>query len=138
MVIDLFVEMETIVTFDWTHAQIHRASNYDDFSLVLGGTISSNSGNGVAFLPVVGHDLNNLEAVTSVYGPLGADIPLTYYYWDVVSESWVLCPALWGGWGITFEECFNEFEFLIVGNVEFHQFDGWYTTEAELCPSGGL
>ena len=134
--IDLFVEMEVQVHYDWTLAQVHRASDYSDIVLDLHGWASGNCGNYIIMAPHPGNDLNNLEGMTSVYGPVGADIPLTYLYWN--GNAYVPMIEDPAGWYLLVPASYQEFWIRIIGDVAFHQPDGWYTTQIVLCPMAEL
>lgn len=133
--IDYFLELETIVTFDWTQVQVHRASNYEDVILHLYGTISSNQGN---YIIIEGTGLDVMEHIEAVVGGTGAGLPVTWEYSLDSYGPW--SPMTLGTTGYYFivPDCDHYFWIRITIDVEYHQAAGYYALEAVLCPIGSL
>lgn len=140
--IEMWIEMECLLTWDATHVQIHRASDYEDFYLYFNGTSACNNGQWIITTPptAVG-SLNNLPFEKDMFdrtGPTyGTDIPLT---WEYSLDGAGYLPMVDGTDGAKQFEvglCDHFFTIRILVDVAYHQEDGYYYLGgpgASICP----
>ena len=148
--IEMWVEMECLLTWNATHAKIHRASDYDPFYLYFYGTSACNNGQWIittpptALIPPGGTGLTVLPFVDDVLGlgpTRGTDIPLT---WEYNVDGGGFAPMVVGTDGnLQFEvsSCDHSFTIRILVNQKYHQEDGYYYLGgpgASICPTTPL
>lgn len=139
---DLWIELEIRVHFDWTQAEIHRASYYEDIELIIPGWIEQNSGNYIVIRPL-GSDANGkpyslaqMNFIEDIFGRTdkGDDLPVTWYYsLDGVNYS----PMTVDGEDRYFlieEVCHHDFWYKVVIDIVEHEEDGFYKMHGDLCP----
>lgn len=129
--IDLWVEMECALTWDATHAQVHRASDYADLVITFCGTSRCNNGQCVVATPpaAVG-SLEHLPFVEDMFGRTtgGPDIPLNWDYnldggaYEPMSD--LADPS--GSKYFTVGACDHTFCIRVTGDLRYHQEDGYY------------
>lgn len=144
---DLWIEMEIIVHFDWTQAEIHRASLYSDVTLVVPGYIEQNSGNYIIVRPL-GNDPNGrpysldyMNFIEDIFGrtgiAYGSDIPTTWEYsLTGPTGPWsAMDPGSGGAYQFLIEEpCHHDFWYRVVMDIDEHENDGFYKMHGDLCP----
>ena len=147
--IEMWVEMECLLTWDATHAKIHRASDYADFYLYFHGTSACNNGQWIITTPptalVATTGLTVLPFVEDMFGRTigyGTDIPLTWEYQLDGSGTWLLMEDGTDG-AKQFEVglCDHNFDIRILVDQMYHQEDGYYYLGgpgASICPSTPL
>lgn len=131
--IELWIEMECVFRWDATHVQIHRASNYSDVEIYLSGGSCCNNGQYIITTPPTANpSLDFLPFVQDMFGrsgpAYGTNIPLTWAYSlngapyapmqplnDPPGSKYFLVPL----------SC-NEWVVQIIGDIAFHQEDGYY------------
>jgi hypothetical protein len=144
--IEMWVEMECLLTWNATHVKIHRASDYDGFFLYFYGTSACNNGQWIITTPptAVG-GLEYLPFVKDMFnrtGPAyGTDIPLT---WEYNIDGGGFAPMIAGTDGnLQFEVglCDHSFTIRIFVDQQYHQEDGYYYLGgpgASICPTTPL
>jgi len=136
--IELWIEMECAFTWDHTHAQIHRASLYDDIYLSFNGTSACNNGQWIITNPPAGGDLDSLRFVDDVLGlgpTRGTAIPLT---WEYSLDGAGYLPMIPDGENFMFSVplCDHYFTIRVRLDVDYHQEDGYYLlTGGNICPA---
>ncbi len=136
--LELFVELETELYLNYTWAQAHRASNYEDFYYEFPGWIKSNNASRIVIHAYDGYPLDQMNHITTVVSLVNGAIPITYWYWDYAQGIWVamewddLCPP-GGGWFFIVPKCDQNFIIGVKADMEYHQDDGQYGTYVTLC-----
>jgi hypothetical protein len=143
--IELWIEMECAFTWGGTHVQIHRASDYDDLVVTFCGTSACNNSQYIITTPptAVG-SLATLPFVRDMFGrTTGTGIPLTWEYsrdgspWAPMSD--LADPP--GSKYFLVSPCDHSFCIKVVGDVAYHQGDGYYQLSGEggsICPAEPL
>jgi hypothetical protein len=146
--IDLWIELEIMVHFDWTLAQIHRVSAYDSIQLVMGGWIEQNGGNYIVVRPLgsdpngLPYDLDRMNFIHDVLNrpSLGSHIPVTWF-WANGAPGPPWSPMTPDGNNYIFlieAPCHTDFWIRIMIAPEMHQDDGFYKLHGDLCPLANL
>ena len=141
--IELWVEMECVLTWDHTHAQIHRASEYSDFYLYFHGTSACNNGQYMIVTAPDGGTLAVLDFKDDVlgWGPTrGTDIPLT---WAASVDGGAYAPMVPDGNDLYFlvDPSNHYFDVRVLVDMDYHQEDGYYYLGGEgysICPTTPL
>ena len=144
--IEMWVEMECLLTWDATHVQIHRASDYDNFYLYFNGTSKCNNGQWIITTPptALATGLTVLPFVEDMFGRTGAaygtDIPLT---WEVSIDGGAYAAMVFDDPDYQFEVdlCDHYFTIRILVDMAYHQEDGYYYLGgpgASICPATPL
>ncbi len=129
--IEMWIEMECILTWAETHAKIHRFSDYNDFYLYFHGTSACNNGQYIITTPPdsIG-SLNYLPFYVDMFGrtgpSYGTDIPLT---WEASVDGGAYALMVDGTAGakqFLVDACDHYFTIRILVDVEYHQEDGYY------------
>lgn len=144
--IDLWIELEIVIHFAWSNAQIHRVSVYDQIFLELPGSIEQNSGNYLIFA-AVGNDPNenpysmdHMNFIHDIFDRTGSDhgsnLPVTWWYANSGPENWIrMDPGPNGSYMFLIEEpCHHDFWVGIEINIANHAGDGFYKMHGDLCP----
>jgi hypothetical protein len=141
---DLWIEMEIKVHFDWTQAEIHRASFYDDIELIIPGWIEQNSGQYIVVRPL-GNDPNgnpyslaHMNFIEDIFGRTdkGDNLPVTWWYsLTGPGGPWVLMTVDGEDRHFLIEDvCHHDFWYKVVIDIEYHEEDGFYKMHGDLCP----
>jgi hypothetical protein len=136
--IDYFLELETVVNFDWHQVQVHRVSVYDPIVLSLGGSVHSNSANDFSMQTTPVGDIDYLKQLSSMGGGSGTNhIPLT---WQVIIDALPIASMgmINGGRGFEIPACDHTFAMIITLTPAYHQTAGHYGLTAYMCPEPGL
>jgi len=138
--------MECAFTWDATHVQIHRASDYSSFYIQFHGTSSCNAAQYIITTPPDDPgSLNFLPFVEDVLGRTGlvygTDIPLTWEY-RIDGGPWQVMPEAYNGkkW-FTVDECDHDMDIRVGVEMVYHQEDGYYYLGgpgASICPASPL
>lgn len=131
--IEMWIEMECILTWDRTWAKIHRFSDYAPFHLYFNGTSACNNGQYIITTPPTAlGDLEWLPFVVDMFGrtgpTYGTDIPLT---WEASVDGGAYAPMLDlgdppGSKYFLVDACDHYFTVRILVGVVYHQEDGYY------------
>jgi hypothetical protein len=144
--IEMWIEMECVIHWDETAAQVHLASYYDDFYLYFCGGSACNHGQYIITTPPVGGDLDFLPFQSVVAGnedpSFHTDIPLTWDYSldggatyqpmtaDTDGSKYFIVPA-----------CDQEWCIRVLVDLIYHQGDGYYYLGGDgcyICPAEPL
>jgi hypothetical protein len=143
--IELWIEMECAFTWNATHVQIHRASNYDNFVVTFSGTSACNQAQYIITTPptAVG-SLATLPFMQDMFGhTAGTGIPLTWEY-SRDGSPWAPMSDLTDPPGSKYflvGPCDHSFCIKVVGDIAYHQADGYYHLSGEggsICPAEPL
>jgi hypothetical protein len=141
--IELWIEMECVLTWDETQVDIHRASDYEDFYLYFDGTSACNNGQYIITTPPSGGSLDVLPFVEDIFGRTtgyGTDIPLT---WEVSVDggAWTALTDDEGDKYFLVDACDHSFRIRVLVDMAYHQEDGYYHLGGEgctICPASPL
>jgi hypothetical protein len=146
--IELWIEMECVLSWNATHAQIHRASDYTDIILEFCGTSVCNNGQYIITTPPTAlASLAYLPFVEDMFGrtgpQYGTDIPLTWEY-SMDGGPWLPMDDLADPPGSKYflvDACDHYFCVRITADVAYHQEDGYYYLGgpgSSICPAEPL
>jgi hypothetical protein len=143
--IEMWIEMECAFTWDATHVKIHRASNYDPFTVTFCGTSACNNGQYIITTPPAAlGSLATLPFVQDMFGrTTGTGIPLTWQY-SLDGSPYAPMTDLSAPPGSKYflvDACDHSFCIRVVGTMAYHQGDGYYHLGgpgASICPAEPL
>lgn len=135
--IELLVELEVVVVYDWTNVDIHLASFYDPFYIELTGYIAANCDTQMRLNPLPGYSMEELKFVpgSGFYGNLADPIPVTE--WEIrkgADPNYYPMGYSGGSRTASFPVYQTYFWVRITVDPIYHQGDGEYRMEVELCP----
>jgi hypothetical protein len=141
--IQLWVEMECALTWDYTKAQIHRFNDFNDFCLDFHGTSSCNNGQWIITTAPPGGRLDQMAFIDDVLGrgpTYGTPIPASWVY-SVDGSGWA--PPVQEDNDLMFEvgACDHAFAIRICFDMDYHQEDGYYELGGPnyfICPATPL
>jgi len=136
--IGLFVELETEFHLDWTKAQFHESTYYEDIWYVLGGYIKSNNPSRIVIHQYDSVPLNFMVHQLTVVCNVDGSIPVYYYYKLVETDPWTpmtqgqVCPPP-ENWYFEVPLCDQNFWIGIKADQVYHQPDGYYQGKFSVC-----
>lgn len=139
--IELWIEMECVICWDATHAQIHRASDYSDLEIFFCGSSRCNNGQWLIATPPPGGSLAYLPFVQDMFGRTtgGTNIPLTWEYSVDGSAYLPMEDGEDGAKQFVVGLCDHTFCVKVTGDIVYHQPDGYYNlTGGSICPAEPL
>ena len=144
--IELWIEMECILTWDRTEVDIHKMSDYAPFYLYFNGTSACNNGQVIITTPpdALG-SLAVLPFVEDMFGrsgsDYGTDIPLTWEYSLGGAAYLSMDPGTGGAMQFSVPLCDQFFTIRVLVGQVYHQEDGYYHLGGEgasICPATPL
>lgn len=137
LTVDMYIEWEILVYFQYTHVQVHLASFYDPVTVEMTGNyIKSNGPSRFQIIAQPGYTTNYLKWLTPVVpGYSGTNCPITAWEISINGGPWVSMNGLPGEtrwWD--FSSCDQYFAYRFVIDPEYHQAAGHYDLQVILCP----
>lgn len=143
--IELWVEMECVLTWDHTQVRIHRASDYGDFYLYFHGTSACNHGQWI--ITTAPYDPGNLDFLPFVSRVAGSaqgtdtDIPLIWEYRIDGGNYQLMVDGDDGAKQFVVPLCDHNFDIRVFVDMIHHQGDGYYWLGgpgASICPASPM
>jgi len=148
--IDLWIELEIVIHFDWSQFEIHRVSLYDPIEIIIPGLIKQNSGNWLIF-GAIGNDPNgnpywsdSMNFIHDIFDRTGSDygsgIPVSWWWsngivpgvWEPMVLNASTTPP---SYMFLMEDACDQYFFVkILIDVAYHTEDGFYKMHGDLCP----
>jgi len=148
--LDLWIELEIMVHFDWTLAEIHRVSTYDEIELIMICWIEQNGGNWIVVRPLgndengLAYNLNQMNFIHDVLDrpSLGSHIPVSWWWLNGTpgpTPTWNSMTPDGSNYIFLLDQpCRTDFAIRILITPEYHQDDGFYKLHGDLCPLANL